>query len=66
MEALVDTDARAYRDAGLAWLSLDADALGERLLAQPRLLKLPLVRAGSRFTVGDAEAAWRSWLAARG
>lgn len=63
---LVDTGSRAYRDAGLAWLNLDDEQLGARLLAQPRLLALPLVRAGSRFAVGDDEASWRSWLAGEG
>jgi arsenate reductase (glutaredoxin) len=60
---LLDTSGRPYRDAGLAWLSLDDDALGERLLAVPGLLRLPLARSGSRLSVGADEAAWRAWLA---
>lgn len=38
----------------------------ERLLEQPRLLRLPLVRSGSRVSVGVDEAAWRSWLSPDG
>ncbi len=34
----------------------------ERVLADPRLLRLPLVRAGNRLSIGDDEPAWRSWL----
>lgn len=60
---LLDTSGRAYSDAGLAWLSLDDDALGERLLAEPRLLRLPLARSGGRLSIGADEAAWRGWLA---
>jgi arsenate reductase-like glutaredoxin family protein len=61
--ALLDPESRAYRDQGLAYLSMgDAEVL-ERLLADPRLLRLPLVRAGDRFSAGVAEADWRSWLA---
>lgn len=64
--ALFDPEARAYRDAGLAYLSMDEPAAFERLLADPRLLRLPLVRAGTRVTVGVDEVAWRDWLTADG
>ncbi|CAN5678523.1 hypothetical protein BH23CHL7_BH23CHL7_24350 [soil metagenome] len=62
--ALVDPESRPYRQAGLAWLKIDDDQLTERLLAEPRLLRLPLVRSGNLLAVGDDEAAWREWLAA--
>ncbi len=41
---------------------MDEDELFERLLADPRLLRLPLVRAGSRLSVGADEEAWREWV----
>lgn len=59
--ALLDTDSRAYRDAGLEWMRLSDDAMLGRIEREPRLLKLPLVRSGSRLTVGAAEADWRAW-----
>ncbi len=62
---LVDSESKPYRESGLAWLSLDGDQLFERLLAQPRLLRLPLVRAGNVLAVGDDEPAWRSCLSGR-
>jgi len=61
--ALLDEGGRAYRDAGLAWLRLDEAELIERLLAEPRLLRLPLVHRANRVTVGADEAGWRSLLA---
>jgi arsenate reductase (glutaredoxin) len=61
--ALVDPESRPYRQSGLAWLTMDDDQLTERLLAEPRLLRLPLVRAGNLLAVGDDEAVWREWLA---
>jgi hypothetical protein len=33
------------------------------MLAEPRLLRLPLVRAGNKLAVGDDEPAWRDCLA---
>ena len=59
--ALLDEEARAYRDAGLAYLRLTDDELVERLLADPRLLRLPLVRHGQEVTIGVDEEAWRRW-----
>jgi hypothetical protein len=34
----------------------------ERLLADPRLLRLPLVRFGNEVTAGRAEATWKTWV----
>ena len=59
----MDASSRAYRDAGLGWQRVDDAEWAERLLANPRLLRLPLARAGNRLAVGDDEPAWRSWLA---
>ena len=61
---LLDPTSRPYRDQGLQFLTLDVDGVAERLLANPRLLRLPLVRNGNAVTVGAAEATWRAWLAA--
>ncbi len=62
VRALLDIESRAYKDQGLGYLSMGDDEVLERLLADPRLLRLPLVRAGDRFSAGHDEAAWRSWL----
>jgi arsenate reductase len=58
--AVADTDSRAWRDAGLGFLRMDDTELDERLLADQRLLKLPLVRFGNGVAVGRDEAAWKS------
>jgi arsenate reductase len=61
--ALADTTGRAWLDGGLGYLSMtDADLAG-RLLADQRLLRLPLVRIGSSVTAGPDEPAWRRALA---
>jgi arsenate reductase (glutaredoxin) len=62
INALLDTDSRAYADAGLAHLRMDDDQIFERLLAEPKLLRLPLVRVGGQLSVGLDEETWRSWL----
>ena len=64
--ALLDTESRPYREQGLGYLSTDTAGINGRLLADPRLLRLPLVRYGERFTAGKDEAAWKAWLAKPG
>ena len=61
-DALLDTDGRAYRDAGLGYMRLDDAGIVERLLADPRLLRLPLVRFGNEVSAGKAEGTWKSWI----
>jgi arsenate reductase (glutaredoxin) len=60
--SLIDVDSARYRELGLAYLAMDDDEAFERLLADPRLLLLPLVRAGERLSVGVDERSWRSWV----
>ena len=61
--ALVDVESRAYRDAGLAQVTMDTAGLVARIHADARLLRLPLVRYGDKVTVGRDEATWSAWLA---
>jgi arsenate reductase-like glutaredoxin family protein len=60
--ALLDETSKAYRDAGLGYLTMTDAGIVERLLGNPGLLLLPLVRHGNAFTAGKAEAAWTAWL----
>jgi arsenate reductase (glutaredoxin) len=61
--ALLDTESRPYKEQGLAYLSTDSSGITARLLADVRLLKLPLVRYGDACTAGRDEAVWKAWLA---
>jgi arsenate reductase-like glutaredoxin family protein len=61
-QTLVDTEGRSYRESGLAYLVTDEAGLVARLIADVRLLKLPLVRYGNEFTAGRAEVTWTAWL----
>ena len=61
--ALLDETSKAYRDGGLGYLRMDDDEVVTRLLSDPSLLRLPLVRNGTEVTAGRAEATWKGWLA---
>ena len=60
--AVADTDGRSWREAGLGYLSMSDDELSARLLADQRLLRLPLVRIGNGFAAGPDGAAWKRLL----
>jgi len=59
---VADTTGRAWADAGLGYLRMDDDDLVSRLLHEPRLLRLPLVRIGNGVAAGRDEAAWKRLL----
>lgn len=63
VEALIDRGSRRSAELGLgaAWLS-DERWL-EKLVTEPLLLRMPLVRHGSQLTVGDATETWQVWTA---
>jgi len=62
--ALLDETSRAYRDGGLGYLRMDDAEIVERLLRDPGLFRLPLVRNGNEVTAGRSEGAWTAWLRA--
>jgi arsenate reductase-like glutaredoxin family protein len=63
LAALLDTESKAYVDGGLKYLRMsDADLLA-RIEREPKLLRLPLVRAGNRVSIGRDEETWKMMIA---
>jgi arsenate reductase-like glutaredoxin family protein len=62
LPTLLDTEGKPYVDAGLKYLKVSDDELLARITREPRLLKLPLVRAGNALSVGHDEPAWNNML----
>jgi arsenate reductase-like glutaredoxin family protein len=63
VEALIDRESGRFRALGLAAAPPDSSRWVDRLLAEPLLLRQPLVRAQNRLTVGLDEAEWQRWAA---
>ena len=61
---LLDTESKAYEDAGLRYLRMPDPDLLRRIEKEPKLLKMPLVRAGNKISIGHDEAAWKEMLSA--
>ena len=58
---LVDRGSRRFADLGLGAAQLSEDRWLDKLVEEPLLLRMPLVRQQQRLTIGDAEATWREW-----
>jgi arsenate reductase len=61
-QTVADSDGKPWREAGLGYLRMDDAELFERLLADQRLLRLPLVRIDKDVAAGGDAAAWRELL----
>src|ERR1700693_3270661 len=66
LAGLLDSEGMAYIDAGMRYLKLSDSELLGRIERDPRLLRLPLVRASNRLSVGHDEDSWKEMLAASG
>lgn len=63
LAALLDTEGSAYADAGLKYLKVSDSELLAKIERSPKLLRLPLVRAGNRLSFGRDEESWKAMLA---
>lgn len=59
--ALVDRDSRRFGELGLGPARYSDERWLERLVEEPLLLRMPLVRWQQQLTVGAAAEVWRSW-----
>lgn len=64
LSTLLDTEAKAYVDAGLKYLKLSEAELRLRIERDPKLLRLPLVRGGKLISIGHDEDSWKAMIAA--
>ena len=62
LEKLVDRESKRYDELGLRHARLSNDRWLERLIDEPLLLRMPLVRNGGSLTVGLAEQEWKVWV----
>ncbi len=64
VQALIDRKSRRFGELGWSSARYSDEHWLERLMLEPAVLKLPLVRWQQQVTVGGAEGAWKSWLQA--
>ena len=61
---LVDIEGKPYVDAGLGYMKLSDSELLSRIASEPKLLRLPLIRAGNQISIGQDEASWKAMVPA--
>jgi len=59
---LLDTEGKSYTAAGLKYMKLSDSELLARIERDPHLLRLPLVRAGNKLSIGHDEVSWKAML----
>jgi arsenate reductase-like glutaredoxin family protein len=59
LPALVDTESKSYVDAGLKYIRMADAELLLKIERDPKLLKLPFVRAAKQLSVGHDEESWK-------
>ena len=59
LAALIDTEGKPYVDGGFKYLKQSDSELLAKIEREPKLLRLPLVRAGNAVTIGKDEQAWK-------
>lgn len=62
LSALLDLEGKAYAASNLAYLRVSEDGVIARVQDTPELLRLPLVRAGTRLSVGEDPSGWAAML----
>lgn len=60
--ALIDKTSRRYAELGLGVARLDDAHWMLKLIDEPLLLTMPLVRFGQKLTVGEAVPEWKAWM----
>jgi arsenate reductase len=60
--ALIDREGARFKALGLRVAGDSPQRLLDRALAEPRLLRTPLVRNGGRVTVGHVPEEWQAWV----
>ncbi len=62
LAALLDTEGKAWVDAGLKYIKVSDSEMLQRIERDPKLLRLPLIRDGSQLSVGRDEDSWKAML----
>jgi arsenate reductase-like glutaredoxin family protein len=62
LAGLLDSEGKAYLDAGLKYLKVSDSEMLARIERDAKLLRLPLVRAANRLSVGQDEESWKAML----
>lgn len=61
--ALINSESARFQDLGLRHTRMSDETWLLKLVDEPLLLKVPLVRNGNQLTIGLNEKTWKEWTA---
>lgn len=61
IDRLIDKESKRYEELGLRHARYSDETWLDKLVDEPLLLRVPLVRNGNALTVGLAEQDWKNW-----
>ncbi len=59
IEELIDKEGKQYKKRGLKFMVYSIE---DELLEDSLLLKIPIVRNGNNYTVGNEPETWKEWI----
>lgn len=59
--ALIDRESRRFGELGWGAARYSDETWLDKLVAEPAVLRMPLVRYQQQLTVGPAESVWKTW-----
>jgi arsenate reductase-like glutaredoxin family protein len=62
VEALLDRESKRFAELGLRQALYSPDYWLNKLVDEPLMLRVPLVRNGSALTIGYADVEWKTWV----
>ena len=62
VDSLIDRESKRYGELGLTHARYSDERWLEKLVDEPLILRMPLIRFANRLTVGVAEDEWRTWV----
>ena len=62
VSALIDKNSKRYTELGLGVVRYDDSRWLDKLVEEPLVIRVPLVRCQHKVTIGLAEDEWNSWV----
>jgi arsenate reductase (glutaredoxin) len=62
VDALIDHSSKRFAELGLQYARYSDDQWLAKLMDEPGLLRIPLVRSGNHLTIALQDATWKEWL----
>jgi len=60
--SMLDSNSKRFQELGLRHARMSDESWLEKLVEEPLLLRMPLVRNENQLTIGADETTWKKWM----